>query len=102
MFRQKALQLFSCGSGSKDMGYESRTGFQKENEHPHYKFYKHMVKCAHQRANDSIYLEIVNVKLKNGRSETYFDFHDGKHQFALLSVNVSEKGNKLYMDTLPF
>ncbi|MBL1281225.1 MAG: hypothetical protein COA33_013180 [Fluviicola sp.] len=67
-----------------------------------YRFFKRMIKCAKQKSVGEWTLKIEKTSWNRGQDNVAYNFYDEKHKYARLSIIVTEKGNEIIFETIPF
>lgn len=67
-----------------------------------YIFFKDMIAEAHLRAKGSLFLNMEAPKSTTEKGIISYNFYDGVHLYALLSLEVKEKANQIHLDIMPF
>lgn len=67
-----------------------------------YSFFKQMLVCAKQKSVGNWTLKIEQTNWNKGKDTLAYNFYDEKHKYARLSIMVTEKNDKLTLETMPF
>jgi hypothetical protein len=70
------------------------------NKMMYYWFYKGIVNCTKSSSMGELYLKIE--KYDYNPDALFYNFYDNYHTFSRLSFEVEYKGDKIYIDVMPF
>ena len=65
-----------------------------------YRYYKGMVICKKASSIGELYLKIE--KYDYSPDALFYIFHDNYHKYSRLSIEVKNKGEKVYINVMPF
>ena len=74
--------------------------FSAINKMMYYRYYKRMVNCTKLSSMGELYLKIE--KYDYIPDALFYNFYDNYHTFSRLSIEVEDKGDKIYIDVMPF
>ena len=65
-----------------------------------YWYFKGMVNCAKSNSIGDLYLKLE--KYDYNPNAQFYNFYDNHHTFDRLSIEVEDKGEKVYINVMPF
>lgn len=67
-----------------------------------YGYLKELLNCAHKKKKGELFLKIEKYNWVDDEDIVYYNFYDGVHIYDHLSIEVTERENKLILDVMPF
>ncbi len=65
-----------------------------------YRYYKGMVNCTKASSIGELYLKIERYDYSP--DALFYNFYDNYHKYSRLSIEVKDKGEKVYINVMPF
>jgi hypothetical protein len=102
----KAELILSCINNSPESFLPFLMSAEVETEAPNkkdfYKFFKGMLNHAHESSKGEVTLKIEQPTLDTDKEVLNYNFYDNVHKHPLLSIEVKENNNLIYLGIMPF
>ena len=106
MEKIKAQLILSCINNAPESFLPFLMSAEVETEAPNkkdfYQFFKGLLNHAHGSSEGELLLKIEQPTLDTDTEVHNYNFYDNAHKYPLLSIEVKENNNLIYLDVMPF